>query len=194
MKFLIDNKRFDPKFSEMIAGQLLTPLTNYKNWSPEFYAIDNGAFCGFRRSAFDRLLERQTENKNGCKFVCVPDVVGSARRTLEIWGRRFELVPEGWPLALVAQDGLEDLPIPWDDFACVFIGGTDAFKSASSTMDIIRTARILKKQVHIGRVNSPKRFRLFADVADTCDGSGVSRGLSDQLARIRNDNNHPELF
>ena len=41
---------------------------------------------------------------------------------------------------------------------------------------IIKTAKILGKQVHVGRVNTYKRYRRFSVLGcDTCVGSGVSR-------------------
>jgi len=193
MKFLIDNSKFNETYADFVAGQLLTPLTNYRNWSPDYFAIDNGAFSGFKLNAFRRLLNRQEPNRAGCQFVCVPDVVGNARRTLEIWERRHEVV-DGWPLALVAQDGLEDLSVPWGEFECLFIGGTNEFKSSAAAWDLIQTAKILKKHVHIGRVNSSARFENFADVADTCDGSGVSRGLCKHFQRIIGGRQNGRLF
>jgi len=194
MQFLIDNSKIDARYPELVAGQLLTPLTKYRNWSPACFAIDNGAFSGFRNRCFSNVLNRQEPSKAGCLFVCVPDVVGNARRTLEIWRQRFDLVSADWPLALVAQDGLENLEIPWPELACIFIGGTDSFKSSDAAMDIVRTARILKKHVHIGRVNSPSRYRRFKDVAETCDGSGVSRGLGNHLQSIAGDQQQSDLF
>jgi hypothetical protein len=39
----------------------------------------------------------------------------------------------------------------------------------------VRTAKILGIHVHVGRVNTPKRFEHFCRLgADTCDGSGVA--------------------
>ena len=58
-----------------------------------------------------------------CLFATAPDVVGDAQATL----RRAYML--GWiryaglPAALVAQDGLEHLAIPWDDFDALFLGG-----------------------------------------------------------------------
>jgi hypothetical protein len=184
MKFLIDNSKpetFDPLF----AGQLLTPLTRYRNWSPSYFAIDNGAFSGFDSAAFAALLKREKPNQSGCLFVCCPDVVGSAARTLDLFRHRERWIDPTWPLAFVAQNGIEDLECPFEEFDCLFIGGDNSFKSAKSTMDLVKTAKLLGKHVHIGRVNCEARFRNFAGIADTCDGSGVSRGLGRHLARIK---------
>jgi hypothetical protein len=40
----------------------------------------------------------------------------------------------------------------------------------------VKSAVILGKHVHIGRVNTQERYELFANLgAHTCDGSGVAR-------------------
>jgi hypothetical protein len=63
-----------------------------------------------------------------CLFATAPDVVGDAQATL----RRAYML--GWiryaglPAALVAQDGLEHLATPWDDFDALFLGGSTAWK------------------------------------------------------------------
>ena len=46
-------------------------------------------------------------------------LVPDARRTLEIFERWHGRL-SGWRLALVCQDGQEDLPMPWDEIAAVF--------------------------------------------------------------------------
>ena len=158
----------------VILGQLLTPLTSFC-YLDFPYGVDNGAFSRFDEKRFTALLTRQQEQRAKCLFVAAPDVVGSARRTLEVfdeWGPRLE----GWPVALVLQDGQEDLPVPWRLIEAVFVGGTTDWKLSQAAADLIKTATILGKHVHIGRVNTPARFKHFADLgADTCDGSGVSR-------------------
>jgi len=107
--------------------------------------------------------------------VTVPDVVGSARRTLEVfhhWKQRLA----GWKLALACQDGQEHLPIPWDEIAAVFIGGSTNWKCGVHAVHIVKAARALGKWVHAGRVNHPDRFEHFEKLqVDSFDGTGVSR-------------------
>lgn len=180
---------------QFVAGQLLTPLTRYKNAGMPF-AIDNGAFSGFRRKAFDALLEREHANKSNCLFVTVPDVVAAGRRTLEIWRFRHDIV-RGWPLAFVAQNGVEDLEIPWREMEAIFIGGGDPWKDSKSAIDIVKTAKAIGKHVHVGRVNTWKRFELFACAgADTCDGSGVAMydHMLDDIAAMYTKQDEPLLF
>ena len=178
MKFLIDKSKehVSEKISlhpEFACGQLLTPLTRYANAGVTF-AIDNGAFSRFDAKGFANLIKRNEPSKDRCLFVTIPDVVGSGRRTLEVWRRR-SLFCQHWPLAFVAQDGVEDLEIPWDELDCLFVGGRDPWKDSQSSLDLVKTAKLLGKHVHVGRVNTHRRFELFSSLgADTCDGSGVA--------------------
>jgi hypothetical protein len=200
VQFLIDKSPKDVErkmglHPSLVAGQLLTPLTRYRN-AKKKYAIDNGAYSGFDHAAFLSLLAREEENKELCLFVTVPDIVGSARRTLEIWRFRNRIIRH-WPLALVMQDGMEDMEIPWDELTAVFIGGCDPWKDSKSAIDIVKTAKTLQKHAHVGRVNTLKRYKLFADAgADTCDGSGVAMydHMLDDIARGLNKKPEPSLF
>lgn len=158
------------------VGQLLTPLTRYRLRDPARpWAVDNGAFAGFDADAFLALLAREEHHRERCLFVTVPDIVGSARRTLEVF-ERWKGRLAGWPLALACQDGQEHLPIPWDDIAAVFIGGSTGWKSSEHAGHIVKAAKALGKWAHIGRVNHPARFSHFEELgADSCDGSGMAR-------------------
>jgi hypothetical protein len=158
------------------VGQLLTPLTRYHLREPQRpWAIDNGAFVDFDSDAFMALLEREKHHREHCLFVTAPDVVSSARRTLEVferWAPRLD----GWKLALACQDGQEDLPIPWDDIAAVFIGGSTQWKVGPHAQHCIKAAKALGKWVHVGRVNDPSRFEHFEKLgADSIDGTGIAR-------------------
>lgn len=158
-----------------VTGQLITPLTGFSRWAKSF-AIDNGAFSRFNKTGFASLLKREEASQETCLFVCCPDVVGSARRTLEVFQRRHYFIPVSWKHALVAQDGIEDLDIPWHDFHCLFLGGRDPWKDSQAAQDVVKAAKLLGKHVHIGRVNTPDRYERYARLrADTCDGSGVAR-------------------
>ena len=102
-----------------------------------------------------------------------------------------------WPLALVIQDGMEDMEIPWDELAAVFIGGCDPWKDSKAALDIVKTAKILNKHSHVGRVNTIKRYKLYAEIGtDTCDGSGIAMydHMLDGIARELNKKPEPTLF
>lgn len=156
--------------------QLLTPLTMFKRQNHRAkFAIDNGAFAGFKPGPFKGLLLREKDAQSLCRFVAVPDVVGSARRTLEVFDHwKYKL--SGWPLALVAQDGIEDLEIPWSQIAAIFIGGSTKFKLSKAAADVVNAAQAIGKWIHAGRVNAPARFEYFEEMgADSIDGTGLSR-------------------
>jgi hypothetical protein len=158
------------------VGQLLTPLTRYRLRDPSRpWAIDNGGFARLDIEAFKALLAREAHHRDKCLFVAVPDIVGSAQRTLELF-QHFRPTVEAWRKALVCQDGQESLPIPWIDIDAVFIGGTDSWKCSRHVEQIIKTALLLGKHVHAGRVNTPERWLWFERRgAHSGDGTGLAR-------------------
>lgn len=180
MKFLIDTSKanLERLNCDLVAGQLLTPLTNYKNCG-ETFAMDNGAFAGFDRQSFFRMLKRNEEHKERCLFVTVPDIVGSATRTRELYFHFTQLdgmKPWAKKWCFVMQDGMENERIDWYAMRHIFIGGSNDFKDSHAAYDIVKTAKALGVPVHVGRVNTYKRYRAFADLgADTCDGSGIAK-------------------
>jgi hypothetical protein len=57
-------------------------------------------------------------------FATAPDILADAAATLRRSARMLDWIRySGYPAALVAQDGLEDLTIPWDTFDTLFLGG-----------------------------------------------------------------------
>lgn len=179
MLALLDNSQDQDQCASELrcaVGQLLTPLTRYRLRDPSKpWAIDNGGYSRFDERAFSALLTREDHHKHNCLFVTAPDVVGSARRTLEIF-ERWRPKLNGWKIALACQDGQEDLGIPWDEIHAVFIGGSTNWKCSSGAAHIVKAAKILNKWVHIGRVNTADRFDHFEKLgADSFDGTGVAR-------------------
>jgi hypothetical protein len=178
MRYLLDVSATKSKYVEthpdIVAGQLITPLTGYRRWS-DVFAIDNGAYSGLRYARWLSVLRREKHASSICGFVCCPDLVGQAKTTLEMF---YHYLPEleGWRIALVAQDGMEDLDIPWHLIDCLFLGGKDPWKDSAAASDLIIEAKIRSKHAHIGRVNHTKRYVHYLLLgADTCDGSGISR-------------------
>lgn len=156
--------------------QLFTPLTNFNAQYPEErFALDNGAFSQFRPEHFRALLRKHADRRHLCQFVACPDVVGSAIRTLECFAHWLPAL-HGWPVALVAQDGQEHLPIPWEHIHAVFIGGSTGWKIGDKARQVIKAAQVLGKWVHVGRVNTPDRFQYFEEMGvDSIDGTGLAR-------------------
>lgn len=196
MKFLIDKspeqvKRKQSMHPSLVRGQLCTPLTRYNNFGGEF-GIDNGAYSGLKRYAWFSLLAKHEPHKDKCLFCVVPDVVGNARRTNELYWMitqdpRTHVYADRW--AFVMQDGHEDMPIDWKAIRWLFIGGTDRFKDSSAAYDIVKTAKALGLPVHVGRVNEIRRYKAYAELGcDTCDGSGVAM-YDHMLAKIERELN-----
>jgi len=158
------------------VGQLLTPLTRYLLRDPSRgWAIDNGGYSGLNIPAFLSLLEREKHRKDDCLFVTVPDIVASARRTLELFEHWKDKLP-GWRLAFAAQDGQEHLPIPWSEIGAVFIGGSTNWKGSHHATQIVRCAKAMGKWVHAGRINDPLRWKHFEALGvDSADGTGIAR-------------------
>lgn len=171
--------------------QLITPAASFKNRGERF-AIDNGAFSGFDPKGFVRLLEREKVNRASCIFVVVPDVVCSARRTLEVFEYWYPRLC-GWPLALACQNGQEDLPIPWELIEAVFIGGDDNWKVSHAARDIVKAAKAIGKWAHVGRVNTPVRLEVVESWGtDSIDGMGLAlySHMREKIAAYRS---HPKL-
>jgi len=193
MKFLLDTNppdvaRLTAEHPDFVAGQLICPVHSRANWGGTF-AMDNSAFTSFDKPAFLRMQERNACARERCLFVTCPDVVGSMRRTLEIWRHRDRFAV-GFDLCLVLQDGAEDLDIPWSETPAVFIGGVDPWKESASCRDLIKTAQVFGLHVHCGRVNQIKRFEYMSNLGvDTCDGSGVARYGFHQLLQIVRETN-----
>lgn len=156
--------------------QMFTPLTRYNAQRPEQeFCMDNGGFSRFNPTGFRKMLRKHEARKHLCRFVALPDVVASARRTLECFDVWYEEL-EGWKRALVAQDGMEDLDIPWARIDAVFIGGSTKWKLSQAAADVVIAAKICEKWAHVGRINTPGRLEKFQEIgADSGDGSGLAQ-------------------
>lgn len=133
---------------------------------------------GARR--YDAWLRRRavdTEVMARCLFAVAPDVVGDARATLRrftAWAPRLRAY--GYPVAFALQDGLERLAVPWDDLDVVFVGGSTSWKLGQHAAAIVGEALTRGKRVHMGRVNSARRYRrALALGSHTADGTFVAK-------------------
>ncbi len=158
-------------------GVLLTPADG--NLAPErgvVWAVDNGAFAGFKPELFQNLL-RRIEERDDCRWVVAPDVVGDHEATLKGWQRWAPIIRDfGQRPAFVAQDGCTVDAVPWDNLACVFIGGSTRFKLGDTAARIIVEGNRRNVWTHMGRVNSGKRIVYAAGLdCRSVDGSSFSR-------------------
>jgi hypothetical protein len=164
------SKRYNYNF-----GQLRTPLTAYA-LSDKVYGLDNGCFSKFEKKKWRRLVAEAKEQEliSQPKFVCSPDIVGDARRTLELFDQFYDEISP-LPVCLVLQDGIGDFSIDWDRVDAVFVGGSDAFKVSNEAFNACKAAKMLDKWVHVGRVNTAQRVSNWMGLADSIDGSGISK-------------------
>lgn len=161
------------------VGWLITPRIRGRRISMREiagqWAMDNDCFNveNFDPRRFIDALRLNMDIRDRCLFVVAPDVVGDADATLSRF-RRWEssIHGLGYPVALAAQDGLENSAVPWTDLEALFVGGSTDWKLSPIALKLIREARRRGKWVHVGRVNSRRRV-LFCHHAgaDSIDGT-----------------------
>jgi hypothetical protein len=139
------------------------------------WAADNGRFSRpktYSDEGYLRWLDARP-GRERCLFATAPDVVGDAAATLALSRPMFGPIRAlGYPVAFVGQDGMEALPVPWDEFDVLFLGGTTAWKLSWGAVVLAREAKEHGKWVHMGRVNSLKRMRIAkAFGCDSADGT-----------------------
>lgn len=138
------------------------------------WAADNGRFSAPQNYSDEKYLAWLARMPAAsCLFATAPDVVGDAAATLALSMPMFAAIrTAGYRVALVAQDGLERLTVPWDDFDCLFIGGTTTWKLGEPAVELIAEAKRRGKWVHMGRVNSLRRMRYAESIGcDSADGT-----------------------
>jgi hypothetical protein len=156
------------------------------------WCADNGCFAsGYPGDHAWWEWLSQHESLETCAFAVAPDVVGDAAATLERSGPWLSRIRGlGVPAAFVAQDGLEWLPVPWDEFDVLFIGGTTVWKLGPHARRLAAEAKTRHKRVHMGRVNSQRRYVYARAIGcDSVDGTflafGPDRNLPHLLAWLR---------
>jgi len=175
-------------------GYIDTPAQGNRRPPGVVWCADNGRFGkGWPgpEKWFD-WLTRNAGDAGSCLFATAPDVVGDAAATLEEslpWLPKIRAL--GYPAAFVAQDGLEDLVTPWEEFDVLFLGGSTEWKLGAAARVLVAEAKARGKRVHMGRVNSEKRYRYALGIGcDSADGTYLTFGpdvnLPDVLAWSRN--------
>lgn len=150
-----------PNIGNSVAGFVETKLP---------WACDNAAFSHFDPNSFRRML-RSVRKLPGLLWIVCPDVVADPHATLRWFDEWYEEVSEAGPVGFVSQDRADETKIPWNRFACLFVGGTDDWKLSQRSADLCREAKNLGKYLHFGRVNSRRRLQACYDLkADSVDG------------------------
>ena len=188
-----------PKVRDAMTAGLIdcieTPHPGSKRPEGVTWCADNGAYSDkFNEAKWWAFLVSKAPDASTCAFAVAPDVVGDAAATQARsapWLARIRAL--GYPVAYVAQDGLEDLTVPWDAIDVLFIGGTTAWKLGPHARTLAAQAKTRGKRVHMGRVNSERRYRYAAAIGcDSADGTYLTFGpdvnLPQLLAWTRNDN------
>lgn len=85
----------------------------------------NGVGAGYPGDeGYLAFLAGLADRQGDCLFATAPDVVGDAAATLARSRPMFAKIrAAGYAVALVAQEGLDQLDVPWDEFDWLFIGG-----------------------------------------------------------------------
>lgn len=176
--------------SAMKSGALLfidTPAQGNKRPPGVTWVADNGAFSdNFNEAKWWAFLVANAHAAADCLFAVAPDVVADAAATIE---RSRPWLPKiralGYPAAFVAQDGQEHLPVPWDEFDALFIGGSTEWKLGVHARRLVREAKARGKHVHMGRVNSAQRWRYAEAIGcDTADGTYLTFGPDTNLPKL----------
>lgn len=152
------------------------------------FGLDNGCFNQsgkFSDAAYFDWLETKSPYRADCLFATARDVVGDAATTLALSAPMLpEIRAHGYPAALVFQDGLEHLDVPWDSFDVAFIGGSTAWKLGPA-WELAAEARRRGKRLHLGRCNSLRRLRAAAGAGfDSADGTFLAFGPDRRLPEL----------
>lgn len=189
--------------TERKIGLMNTPKNGYTIQEGWVWAADNGCFGkGYPGDQkWIAWLDSFTpEQRSSCLFATAPDVVGDAKaslaRSLPFLTRIRQL---GYAPALVTQDGMTPDMVPWNDIDWLFIGGTNEHKLGPEAKALIDVAKQHGKRVHVGRVNSQRRFLAFAALnCDSADGTylgfGPKANLPKLLGWLRHHETHDAMF
>ena len=171
-------------------------IRHYPAW-----AADNGCYAKPERydggpgPLLTWLDSFPVAERRRCLFATAPDVlrrtadgtvIGDAAATLE---HGLPVLPKirslGYPAALVAQDGVEHMALPWDAFDVLFIGGSTEWKLSAAVARLSLLAVVRGKHVHMGRVNSLRRVRIAQDAGcHTVDGTYLAFGPNTNLPKL----------
>lgn len=182
-----------PAMSEAGLGVMCTPKSGVRLALATIFpawAADNGCYAAGDRFDLTRYLvwlDAMQPAARSCLFATAPDVVGDAVATL---ARSLPVLPElrqrGYRAALVAQDGLERLSVPWATFDVLFVGGTTAWKLSEAAYGLVAEARWRGKGTHLGRVNAWPRLRMAAVSGyDSADGTTLGYNPGRYIPEIR---------
>lgn len=176
----------------MMAGTLgciTTPAQGNITFPDEWDVIaDNGCFGG--RWDHASWLSWLLDLPRTVRFVVAPDVFDPAgapahEPTLERWATYGPLIERhGFTPAFVCQVGATTDTVPMDA-PVLFLGGTTEWKLSHHASAITEMAKIEGRWVHMGRVNSKKRFDAARSMGcDSVDGTYLTFGPDVNLPKL----------
>lgn len=182
-----------------VLGFIDTPLQGNKRPAGVGWCADNGCFSDkWEADKWWRWLVKNAPFAESCLFATAPDVVGDHEASLErsrAWLPKIRAL--GYLVAFVAQDGATPTDVPWNDFDVLFIGGgeDDVFKLGPAGRAVITEAKQRGMWVHMGRVNSRKRYR-YADAVgcDSVDGTYLTFGPDINIPKLLRWVRQPSLW
>ena len=164
-------------------GYIDTPAQGNRRPDGVVWCADNGCFSDkWDEAKWWRFLEANAHDAATCLFAVAPDVVADAWRSgirSLPWIEPIKAL--GYPVAWVAQDGQESHPLPWGGIDALFVGGSTEWKLGPEARRLVAEAKRRGKWVHMGRVNSERRYRYALTIGcDSADGTYLTFG-PDQL-------------
>ena len=175
-----------------LIGQMITYKAGNRRVASCDYALDNGIVQlvdgqpvtdrDWSETRWLALLDLY-QYEPGCLFAVVPDAVGDAQRTNELWAQYAgAVISRDYRAAYVAQNGCERIPA---SATAVFIGGDTAWKLGPEVRRLIGVAHRRGLWVHMGRVNSLRRLRYAADLGcHSADGTYLAFGPDSNLPKL----------
>ena len=168
-------------------GFIDTPAQGNTRPDGVLWCADNGCYSDkWDAAKWWKFLVDNAHRADTCLFAVAPDVVGDAWRShMKSYPWLAKIKALGYRVAYVLQDNAEKHPIPWQDFDVAFVGGTTAWKLGPHARALVAEAKARGKWVHMGRVNSERRWR-YADAigCDSCDGTYLTFGPDVNLPKL----------
>ena len=170
-------------------GQFVTPRTGNDiariARAGHAWAADNDALAGIDPDAYlTMLVQIAAADRTHLRFVAVPDSVtmteagpvGDWPGTLVLFASwRRALTRRALPAAIVLQDGATIDTVPWAHIQAVFVGGSTSWKEGDAAQIIMREAIARGCWVHVGRINTLRRYWAMHGLFHSYDGTGFSK-------------------
>lgn len=168
-------------------GYIDTPAQGNKRPADVKWCADNACFSDrWDETKWWAFLVANAHRATDCLFAVAPDVVADHEATLARsgpWLGRIRAL--GYPVAFVLQDGATSDTVPWDEFDVLFIGGSTEYKLGAQARAMIAEAKARGKWVHMGRVNSERRYEYARAIGcDSADGTYLTFGPDVNLPKV----------